>query len=320
MKFFAAIGKTDYIKINGCKKGVWEFLEHQPDGWLCSIAFNQAVIPHHSQILWDCGAYTYRHLDVPMLGKNLVTPHWAIHQYKKRSRSGDIIVAPDSLLLGNNLETRIRFNHQSAIKFIELSRKLDDRIIMAVVHGVSIEARIKVALDLYNFGYRAIGIGGLVATASNKQHNIKIIKIITKELRKLPEPVWIHVFGLSSPAYARVFNDINLTSFDGASHFKEAFTAGSFFLAEGERLIKYKAIKPNDKPTAPLCNCLCCQTLRQHGFETRSYGIWQNNLGRAIHNLNQLLIAQKYTTTQIKSTSKANFKQLSLTVSTYIDS
>lgn len=308
MKFFAAIGKTDYIKINGYKRGIWEFLEHQPDGWLCSIAFNQAVIPHHSQILWDCGAYTYRHSDVPMLGKNLVTPHWAIHQYKKRSRSGDIIIAPDSLLLGKNLETRIRFNYESARQFIELSKKLEGRIAMAVVHGVSIEARIKVALDLYNFGYRAIGIGGLVATASNKQHNIKIIKIITKELRQLPEQVWIHVFGLSSPGYARVFNEINITSFDGASHFKEAFTAGSFFLIKGDHLVKYKASKPNENPTVPLCNCLCCQTLRQYGYETRSFGVWQNNLGRAIHNLNQLIIAQKNTGNQIKST----YKQLSL--------
>ena len=116
---------------------------------------------------------------------------------------------------------------------------------------------------------------------------------VVEELQKLPSKIWLHIFGLSAPAYAKAFHQLGVTSFDGASHFKEAFSAGSFFLASGEKLIKHKAVKPGEIPTAHLCNCLCCLTLRKAGIDTRRYGSNQNNKGRAIHNLNQLIIAQQ---------------------------
>ncbi len=291
-KYLAVIGKTEYLKLYGRKIGIWELLEYQPSGWLCSLAFKQSLIPN-ALILWDCGAYSYRYLDIPKLRGNLATPKWAIHEYKERSRIGDIIVAPDSLLLGNNINQRRRFNYESAARFIEFTAELEGRLLMAVVHGLTVEERLERGIELYNLGYKALGIGGLVPEASNKRRNIHIIQTVVEELQKLPSKIWIHIFGLSAPAYAKAFHQLGVTSFDGASHFKEAFSAGSFFLASGEKLIKHKAVKPGEIPTAHLCNCLCCLTLRKAGIDTRRYGSNQNNKGRAIHNLNQLIIAQQ---------------------------
>ncbi len=296
-EYLAVIGNLEYLKLYGRRIGIWELLEYQPGGWLRSLAFKQSLILNTS-ILWDCGAYSYRYLDIPKLKGNLVTPKWAIHEYKEHSRLGDIVVAPDSLLLGNNINQRRKFNYESAARFIELAAELEGRLPMAVVHGLTVEERLKRAVELYNLGYKALGIGGLVPEASNKRHNIQIVGTVVEELQKLPEKIWIHVFGLSAPEYAKAFHQLRVTSFDSASHFKEAFLAGSFFLAEGERLIKYKAVKPGEIKTAPLCSCLCCQTLRKAGIDTRRYGSNHNNKGRAIHNLNQLIIAQKNAMTE----------------------
>ncbi|MBW4642672.1 MAG: queuine tRNA-ribosyltransferase family protein [Goleter apudmare HA4340-LM2] len=312
-QYLGVIGKTDYIKLYGRKIGIWELLEAQPDGWLCSLAFRQAMIPN-SLILWDCGAYSYRHLNIPKLRGQLVTPHWAIYEYKERSKTGDIVVAPDALLLGNNISQRRQFNYDSAARFIELAALLEGRLPMAVIHGISTEERLGYALKLYELGYRAIALGGLVPKSSDKQRNMGIIQTVVEELQKLPEKIRIHIFGLSAPEYAKAFHKLGVTSFDGASYFKEAFSAGSFFFTDGEKLIKYKAVKPGKTPTAPQCNCLCCKTLREAGIDTRRYGSKQNNEGRAIHNLNQLMIAQR---SAIESTSlfisaDKKYRQISL--------
>lgn len=206
-RYLGVIGKTDYLKLYGRKIGIWELLEYQPPMWLCSLAFRQAMIPNTS-ILWDCGAYSYRYLNIPKLRGQLVTPQWAISEYKERSKPGDIVVSPDALLLGTNINQRRQFNYESAARFIELAGALEGRIPMAVVHGLSTEERVERAVELYNLGYRALAIGGLVPTASDKPKNIQIVKTLVEELQKLSEKIWIHIFGLSAPEYEESFSSV----------------------------------------------------------------------------------------------------------------
>ncbi|HAZ46662.1 MAG TPA: hypothetical protein DDW76_05560 [Cyanobacteria bacterium UBA11369] len=289
-KYYAVLGKGDYLTINGKRRGIWEYLEQQPSGWLCSVAVNRAIVPRDLPIFWDCGAVKYRNAEIPVLGKTLVTPAWAIAQYQKNSpHPGDLIAAPDHILIpGSNLRFRRRFNLHSAKEFLNLARQvLPECTPIAVTHGITAHEKIKTARNLYELGYRAIGIGGMAINASDIKGNIASVAAIRDSLPHC----YIHVFGLCSPVYAKAWFEIGIDSFDGSSYLLEAFK-GRFYKANGRQITKYIAALPGDKITIPLCYCRPCTQMRQNGIEARASGSRFQNLTRAAHNLGQLLLAQ----------------------------
>jgi len=166
---------------------------------------------------------------------------------------------------------------------------------MATVHGMDLEERLLNVGRLYEIGYRHFSLGGMAARASQKRMLLESIQAISDKVRSLLPDAWIHVLGLSSPTYFAAFNQMGIDSCDGSSHFKQAFTAGTFFAYEDGKLIKHQAARPTngEEITAPSCECLACSKLRKEGIDTRSYGSNENNMGRAAHNLNMLMRAHR---------------------------
>jgi hypothetical protein len=297
--YYPVIGNRDYIKIGGQKRPYWEFLDRQPPGWLTSLAYHRTDLPESGRLVFDCGAWTYKEDQDPKIGKNLVTPEWALEQYQSNAKPGDFVVAPDHMLIEKygSLEYRREFNRQSAIQFLRLTRQTE-YIPMAVVHGVTPEERLENSRWLTQQGYEAIALGGLAGRPSAKREHITL----AKNIRQTLPTVWIHVLGLSSPFYARQWHRIGINSFDGSSHFKQAFTAGVFFTEEQGKLTKLKAARTErgnpdailEPITAPLCDCRACSLLRQDGVDTRTYGSNENNMGRAAHNQNMLMRAHRW--------------------------
>lgn len=285
--YFCVIGNRDYIKIKGERRPFWEFLDTQPAGWLCSLAYRRRDLPAGPTI-HDCGAWSYKDAETPRLGRDDVTPAWAAGQYAQIARPGDFAVAPDHMLIpwpGVDIEARRRFNRESALRFIGLCPA--HLRPMAVVHGLNLPERIENARFLIGAGYDALALGGLAGQASKRQMILAVVSAIRREV----PGVWLHVLGLSSPAYAAEWQRVGVDSFDGASHFKQAFTAGKFFMEQGGQLTGYQAARPGEPVTAPACDCLACLRLRAEGVDTRSYGSNEHNMGRAAHNLNQLMRA-----------------------------
>lgn len=138
-------------------------------------------------------------------------------------------------------------------------------------------------------GYTALALGGLAARASQKALLLEVVL----RVRQAVPAVWLHVLGLSSPEYAAAWQEFSVDSFDGSSHFKQAFTAGTFFTQAGAKLTKHQAARPGEEITAPECACKACRLLREDGVDTRSYGSNEHNMGRAAHNMNMLMRAQK---------------------------
>ena len=81
--YFAAITGRDYIKHNGKKTPFWDLLDNQPSGWLTSIVDIKAGLPSGSLKMFDCGAWTYRDEEIPILKGREVTPEYAYDEYKK---------------------------------------------------------------------------------------------------------------------------------------------------------------------------------------------------------------------------------------------
>ncbi|WP_199197700.1 hypothetical protein [Chroococcidiopsis sp. CCALA 051] len=173
--------------------------------------------------------------------------------------------------------------------------KLPDRMPMAVVHGLTLAERIQRAIELYEIGYRAVGIGGLVAGARNFHSSLIAIAATIEAIRQFDTNVHFHVFGLCSPRYARAFNQLKV-SFDGSTYAKEAFIARNFLMNQGGKLVRYPAAKTDTKAIAPRCCCRACKILRQYQIDPRYYGSRQHDIGRLAHNLNQLLLAHNHAT------------------------
>ncbi|MGB3204209.1 MAG: DUF6884 domain-containing protein [Crinalium sp.] len=299
-KYFAVIGKTDYLLINQKRYGLWELLEAhlQPYGWLCSIFFNQAIIPSNLPIIWDVGAWSYRWQEIPQVRGNLVNANWAILEYQRRNvKPGDIIIPPDMILLpGTNLTARREFNRTNAIAFLELAAKrMPWCSPMAVIHGATVNEKLENAEFLYQAGYKVLAVGGMASQAGSKQDNLQTITAIRNFL---PDTCYLHVLGLCSPRYAKAFNKIGIDSYDGSSYLIEAIKAGKFLIAQGEKLIKHQIKELHSKINIPVCSCYPCSLLRHNGFDTRTYGSHQSNHGRATHNLGALVLAQKTSTRQ----------------------
>lgn len=225
-------------------------------------------------------------MDVPHLLGRPATPEYVLELYLEHAAPWDFVIAPDHILIPGlgDLHARRKFNRRSAERFFDLAGNTDLQP-MATVHGETIEERIKVARRLIELGYRSLALGGLAGQAGRRRH---VVEIVRKMRAEFPG-VWMHVLGLSAPSFARVWHEIEIDSFDGASHFKQAFTAGKFFLNVGGKLESFNAVRKGEEATAPVCDCKACALLRKDGIDTRRYGSNESNMGRAAHNLNHLI-------------------------------
>jgi tRNA-guanine family transglycosylase len=290
-EFFGVITGRDYIHLSERYVPFWDLLDTQPHGWLTSLANIKKDIPHSKVNIFDCGAWSYRNIETPKLKNKIVTPEWAVEQYRKYARERDIVVAPDHMLIPDvDIDARKEFNRTNAERFIELVDSCFSP--MGVIHGRTIDERIESVDYLLSLGYRHFAIGGVAANPKRKN---EVRLIVDSVVSHIGTSAWVHVFGLSSPEYARMFTELGVSSFDGSSYFKKAFTAGIFhWLDDKCSLVSFSAEK-DGVPTAPACDCCACRTLREHGEDTRLFGNSKRNIGRAAHNLNMLMIAQRET-------------------------
>jgi len=282
--YFGVIGKRDYIRCNGEKRPFWEYLDEQPDGWLTSLVYRRKDLPVGKPTIYDCGAWSYRDAEIPPVNSRQVA-----EAYAEYAPEGSMVIAPDHMLIeGSNVEYRRVWNAEQAKLFLEdcpLNMKP-----MACVHGMDLEERVDHAKWLESIGYRYIAIGGIAARASRK----KLVTSWVKAIREAVPNVWLHVLGLSSPDYMRTWNELGVQSADGSSHFKKAFTAGIFFSRDGSALVAHKAGRGvKDEPLPPICLCAACREVALDGNDTRLFGNSERNIGRAAHNLNMLMRAQK---------------------------
>lgn len=288
--YFGVVGNRDYIKRHGEKRPFWEYLDKQPDGWLTSLTYRRKDLPEGKPMIYDCGAWSYKDEEIPPVNSEQVAADYAAH-----APDGSMVIAPDHMLIeGTDVEYRRKWNAEQAKMFL-----LDCPVNLkptACVHGMDLEERVQHAKWLASIGYRHIAIGGLAARATQK----KLVVSWVRAIRQSVPSVWLHVLGLSSPDYMRTWREIAVQSADGSSHFKQAFTGGAFFTQDGARLVKHQAARTREGETVsddmPVCECRACSTLREEGIDTRSYGSNEHNMGRAAHNLNMLMRAQREAT------------------------
>jgi hypothetical protein len=284
-KYFGVIGNRDYIKYHGEKRPFWEFLDVQPDGWLTSLVYKRKDLPAGVPFIFDCGAWSYRLEEEPD-----IDAQYALDAYMETAPTGSMLIAPDHMLIeGADLCWRRRWNAKQAKAFLKICPS--DFSPMAAIHGMDIVERVKHAQALADMGYTHLAMGGIAARASQRALVTEWVSLV----REAVPGVYLHVLGLTSPNYMRMWHELGVDSADGSSHFKQAFTAGACFTQHEDKLKKHSAARTGEPITAPSCDCRACAMLIAEGIDTRTYGSNETNMGRAAHNMNMLMRAHKWT-------------------------
>lgn len=287
-QFYSVIGNRDHLKIKGediIKEPIWKFIEGQSH-WLTSLVYikNMLSLPPGKKFL-DCGAWSYKNSEFPKW-----SPSECINLYKQYASPGDIVTAPDHMVLRGHDEVeekrRISISIKNAKEFIKLCPK--DLVPIAATHGNSISLRINMTKQLLGMGYRHIAIGGVAGIAGSR----KVVTQIIEETCKLREkqPFYIHVLGISALSWIPTYEKHKIDSYDGSAMFYAAFTGATYYNLEGGKIIKY-SVKDLDKDQIPICNCSACVPMREQGDDTRTMGCNERNMGRATHNINTYLKA-----------------------------
>lgn len=300
-RFFAAFGKGDYFKCGEDEKtrlGFWNFFAKgiKPYGYLFSLTYRYAIFPdRNTPVFGDCGARSYRFEEEPTIRGQKVTAEWAAREYEEylREQVERYLVAPDHILIEGlshkQLEQRREFNWTQAVNFRALVPDCDNTTAIAVAHGITTGERIDYARSLIDIGYKAIGLGGLVGIGSVK-YTLSVVKTIVEAL---PPEIYVHAFGLCSPAYVKEFANLGVNSFDGSTHLQEGFK-GIFLEAIEGQLRRHHC--SSNRITIPFCGCVPCSLLSKMGIEPRLSNNRPNNLGRVVHNLESLVRSHRQAT------------------------
>lgn len=295
--FHLVITNRDFLKVNNIKIPVWEFFDRPLYNKLTSLEYCPPLQPIPGRVFYDCGAWSYRNMNKPKF-----TVDECLEMYQRWGKRGDMIAAPDHIVLPDQDEDvqqyRIKVTLDNAKEFI--GKCPNDLTPIACNHGIDIETRRMMTREYLNMGYKRIAIGGVAGRAGRlktkngytpaAQFLLDIIKMMEEE--GVPE---IHVLGIGGNlAWVEEYmNHPVVKSFDSAAVYKSAFSAGHYYWVNEKKpnqLIKYKAIREKNAPNdLPLCNCKACTIMRGEGHDTRTYGSNENNMGRAVHNVNMFL-------------------------------
>lgn len=277
--YYPAISAREFVYLAHTRIPIWELLDYQPVGWLTSIK-NAADVP--AKIIMDCGAWTYRKLDTPSIDGELVNATWAHQRYLNCTKCGDILTAPDHMIIpGVNWQARMDYNRSNAQQFVKICPA--QQWAMAVVHGDTIQQRLDYCAELAAMGYKYIALGGLAGRASNR----RLVTAVVEAVRDAFPELQLHVFGISSLNYVRLWKSIGIQSYDGSKYMQGAIR-GEYFWEYGGLLRFYNIKKDSD---IPVCHCKACTFLRDWNVDTRMFGSVSANMGRAAHNLNHYLRA-----------------------------
>ena len=168
-------------------------------------------------ILGDCGTFSYISNEVPPYQ----TPE-ILEYYQKMDF--DYGVSIDHLIVPAFYpakEFRYRLTRENAREFIQLHQAGGYTFTpIGIAQGWSPETYKEVVVELLNWGYQYIGLGGL--TRANTHEIYDVVKAIAPVLR---EDTDLHLFGVARDRECEemeMFRRLGVTSFDSASYLRRA--------------------------------------------------------------------------------------------------
>ncbi|MBC88998.1 MAG: hypothetical protein CMB12_06975 [Euryarchaeota archaeon] len=199
------------------------------------------------EVFVDCGAFHYKDMEIPRLNRGtVVTPTGTIRHYQKRhyDRSDDttfFLCSPDHIIRKDMDEDeskeRTEWTLNQAEEFIQLSKeKLPSAKPVGVVHGRNMEERLSMMESMIDVGFNNVAFGGLVPLAGDKSEVLQqVAGIDSTSSGEIPysplhlaksEGCSVHMLGLGSPDWYKIFLNLGIDSFDTAKLSQEGAKNG----------------------------------------------------------------------------------------------
>ena len=176
----------------------------------------------------DCGAFSYVNEEAPTISVDQAV---ALYESYGFDFGASVDHIPFTVVMKNGERVelsdakrseRVNITHENARLFIESARERKVGFTpVGTIQALSPEQYAQSARDYYEFGYRHLGIGGLVPQQDAAIE--KIIRAVMKVVEELPERPWIHLFGIYRPKLQELFTLLKVDSFDSASYFRKAW-------------------------------------------------------------------------------------------------
>ncbi len=172
-------------------------------------------VPREFPIMGDCGAFDYIMEEKPPYPTEDVLDYYTRLDF-------DYGVSVDHLIV-TATEHQKKFRYDLTIhnaeEFLKEHRKAGLKWEpIGAVQGWDAESYAKAAAQYVKMGYRYIGLGGLVRTASPE-----ILRTLRMVHEVVPKGVGIHLFGLARLKVIRQMADLGVTSVDSASALRRAW-------------------------------------------------------------------------------------------------
>ena len=237
---------------NGAR--LWELVGNVIDGVLVSISVltksklnrirsaggvrNFMRLPSTMQVIGDCGAWQYRHLDEPPYTISDVLQYYEV-------LGVDYGVTIDHIPFFGDARRRMEITYNNAVKMLEAWKNGDYSFtLMASVQGVTIEDYINNLERLYGVGYRHFAIGGLAKR--DTKFITELINRLGEVLRKLGDVEKVHFLGITRlsviPRLRELGDYVGEVSFDSSTVLRMAWTRelGNYLTEDGRA---YTAIR-----------------------------------------------------------------------------
>jgi hypothetical protein len=226
---------------------------HSPLDPLAEKSDLQSQSKPPKRVFADCGAFQYRGSVRPLLNDGREMNHQVAWEYYFENHvqaahkwEEILLCAPDHIIAqdmdDSTAEGRFKFIEKNAAPFLEHTRPYPNVHAVGVIHGRTIQERVKQYEIFSNLGYTYVALGGMVPYSSKPLEALDIIAGI-KDLecpdissdsilaRCRKDGIKLHVFGLNSPEWVRWWYRLQVDSFDGSKLSTEGAANGWYYVA-----------------------------------------------------------------------------------------
>ena len=174
----------------------------------------------NSIIMGDCGAFSYRNLEVPPYSVEDMLEFYEDGGFTHGCSIDHVIFGFDARIAKPSSDVKHRYDItlDNAQSFIRASRKMRGFVPIGVIQGWSPESLASAAKKLCSMGYKYLAVGGLVAM---KTQQISTALAAIRE--SIPSSIKLHALGFGKAEDIDVLRFFEVTSFDTTSPLYRAF-------------------------------------------------------------------------------------------------
>ena len=182
-------------------------------------------VPKKLLLFGDCGAFSYiKEKDPPLSCEDAASFY---NQFGfEFGASVDHI--PISSLSMKKRKQRMKLTAKNAENFFNIHRDKDyDFKPVGSIQGITPEDYAYFANEYIKWGYKHIGLGGLVRRQDSDILEIvaAVREVLQMSTRGKDENIWVHLFGILRPKLQPIFRELGVSSFDSASYLRRAWAS-----------------------------------------------------------------------------------------------